>query len=56
MTDDGTMASSMRIPTELQPILRDYTKAVLREKPEDILQYSRDYFFEKYTAQRVGSV
>ena len=33
--DDATMAPGMRIPVDLQPILRDYTKAVLREKPED---------------------
>jgi hypothetical protein len=53
--DDGTQAASMRIPVDLQPILRDYTKAVLKEKPEDVLAFSRDYFFEKYTAQRVGA-
>ena len=31
-----------------QPILRDFTKAVLRERPEDVLLFSRDYFVAKW--------
>ena len=44
----------IRVPEELQPILRDYTKAVIRERPEDVLQFSRDYFVALWTEQRMG--
>ena len=40
----------------LQPILRDFTKAVLRERPEDVLLFSRDYFVAKWSEQRMGAL
>ena len=45
----------IRVPEELQPILRDFTKAVLRDRPEDVLLFSRDYFLAKWSEQRMGA-
>ena len=42
------------MPEELQPILRDFTKAVLRDRPDDVLQYSRQYFIGKWSEERMG--
>ena len=42
------------MPEELQPILRDFTKAVLRDRPDDVLQYSRQYFIARWTEERMG--
>tara|TARA_B110001452_G_scaffold247860_1_gene234198 strand:- start:216 stop:362 length:147 start_codon:yes stop_codon:yes gene_type:complete len=47
--------TEIRVPEELQPILRDFTKAVLRERPEDVLLFSRDYFLAKWSEQRMGA-
>lgn len=44
----------IRVPEELQPILRDFTKAVLRDRPDDVLQYSKQYFVSKWEDQRMG--
>ena len=44
----------IRVPEELQPILRDFTKAVLRDRPDDVLQYSKQYFVSKWEEQRLG--
>ena len=44
----------IRVPEELQPILRDFTKAVLRDRPDDVLQYSRQYFIGKWSEERMG--
>ena len=44
----------IRVPEELQPILRDFTKAVLRDRPDDVLQYSRQYFIARWTEERMG--
>lgn len=41
------------VPLELQVVLREFTKTVLREKPQDILVFSRDYFVEKCTQLRM---
>ena len=38
----------------LQPILRDFTKAVLRDRPDDVLEYSKAYFVSKWEEQRMG--
>ncbi|KAL3909956.1 MAG: hypothetical protein SGPRY_009236 [Prymnesium sp.] len=43
------------VPLELQLVLREFTKSVLREKPADILLFSRDYFLEKCTRSRMGA-
>ena len=54
---DGSSRQHMdiRVPEELQPILRDFTKAVLRERPDDVLQFSRDYFVSKWSEQRMSA-
>ena len=44
----------IRVPEELQPILRDFTKAVLRDRPDDVLEYSKAYFVSKWEEQRMG--
>ena len=48
--------ASIQCPPELQNCLRDYTKAVLRDKPAsvDLLQYSKDYFVEKAHQNRMA--
>ena len=48
-------ATTIRVPEELQPILRDFTKAVLRDRPDDVLEYSKAYFVSKWTEQRMAS-
>mmetsp|Transcript_6185 Transcript_6185/g.14889 ORF Transcript_6185/g.14889 Transcript_6185/m.14889 type:complete len:144 (+) Transcript_6185:82-513(+) len=45
----------IRVPEELQPILRDFTKAVLRDRPDDVLEYSKAYFVSKWEEQRMAS-
>jgi len=47
-------ATTIRVPEELQPILRDFTKAVLRDRPDDVLEYSKAYFVSKWEEQRMG--
>ncbi len=49
------MSEQIRVPNELQPCLREFTKAVLRDMPEDVLLYSRDYFVEKAAQARMAS-
>ncbi|KAL1528733.1 hypothetical protein AB1Y20_010066 [Prymnesium parvum] len=43
------------VPLELQVVLREFTKTVLREKPKDVLEFSRNYFVEKCTQTRMAS-
>jgi hypothetical protein len=47
--------SEIQVPLELQLVLREFTKSVLREGPEDVLTYSRDYFVEKAAQLRISS-
>jgi len=49
------MAESISIPPELQPVLRDFTKAVMKEQPTNLLHFARDYFVEQATEERVAS-
>ena len=48
-------AAEIKVPGELQQVLREFTKAVLRDMPEDVLAYSKDYFVEKAAAKRMES-
>ena len=41
------------MPLELQVVLREFTKTVLRERPSDVLEFSRDYFVEKAAQYRM---
>jgi len=47
-------AMQINVPAELQHVLRDFTKAMLRDTPDDILMYSRDYFNEKASQNRMA--
>ena len=49
------MAAEIKVPAELQVCLREFTKAVLRDMPEDVLAYSRDYFVDKAQQIRMDS-
>lgn len=53
--DGGRMSAEINVPTELQPVLRDYTKAVLRNFPEDVIEFSRQYFLAKSSEHRMNS-
>eukprot|EP00667_Euglena_gracilis_P031755 EG_transcript_46855 len=37
-------AEQINIPTELGPILKQFTKAVLLDEPQDLLKWSANYF------------
>ena len=43
----------IQVPLELQVVLREFTKTVLRERPSDVLEFSRDYFVEKAAQYRM---
>jgi hypothetical protein len=45
-------AEQIRIPDDLARILKDFTKSVIRDGPEDLLLYSRDYFAEMHRRKR----
>jgi hypothetical protein len=45
----------INVPADLQVCLRDFTKAVLRDMPDDVLAYSKDYFVEKAQQIRMES-
>ena len=49
------MAAEIKVPAELQVCLREFTKAVLRDMPEDVLAYSKDYFVNKAQEIRMDS-
>ena len=49
------MAAEIKVPAELQVCLREFTKAVLRDMPENVLEYSKDYFVEKAQQIRMDS-
>ena len=46
-------AMDIQVPLELQVVLREFTKTVLRERPEDVLEFSREYFVEKAAQSRM---
>jgi hypothetical protein len=47
--------AQIHVPADLQHVLRDFTKAVLRDMPHDVLAYSKDYFVEKAAEQRMDA-
>ena len=49
------MGSEINVPAELQTVLREFTKAVLKDMPSEILVYSKDYFVEKAQQRRMES-
>jgi hypothetical protein len=44
-------ADQIEVPPDLARILREYTKAVIRENPADITEFSWKYFKAKVEAQ-----
>jgi len=48
-------ASTIVVTPELQEVMREYTKAVMRDTPEDVLEYSQQWFLNKYTERRMGA-
>ena len=48
-------AMEIRVMPDLQPVLREFTKAVLRDMPTDVLAYSKEYFVEKAAELRMES-
>lgn len=49
------MEQSINVMPDLQPVLREFTKAVLRDMPENVLAYSKEFFVEKAAALRMES-
>jgi len=49
------MQNQIAVPAELQVCLREFTKSVLRDTPDDILPYAKDYFIEKAQQRRMES-
>ena len=43
----------IRVPSEIDEVIRLYTKAVVRDQPEDLVEYSR-LWFEARAAERAG--
>ena len=38
------LADQIRVPTEIDEVIRLYTKAAVREQPEDLIEWSRQWF------------
>jgi len=49
------MSAEINVPLQLQPVLREFTKSVLRDMPDDIIAYSKDYFIEKSAELRMDA-
>jgi len=45
-------ADQINVPEELPQILKDYSKAVIRQNPDDLVQFSKDYFEQKHKEQQ----
>ena len=55
---EGAFAAAtmeINIPNDLQTVLREFTKSTLRDRPENMLLYARDYFNEKASQLRMES-
>ena len=48
-------STEINVPTDLQVVLREFTKSVLRDMPTDMLAYSKDYFVERAHEKRMES-
>lgn len=47
--------SAIVVTPELQDVMRAYTKAVMRDKPDNVLEYSQNWFVTKHTDRRMGA-
>ena len=52
---EARSSEAIHVPADLQRVLRDFTKAVLRDMPADGLAYSKDYFVERAAEQRMDA-
>ena len=52
---EARSSEAIHVPADLQRVLRDFTKAVLRDMPADVLAYSKDYFVERAAEQRMDA-
>ena len=41
-------ADQIRVPEELPQILKEFSKEVIRQNPNDIVQFSKEYFEMKH--------
>lgn len=49
------MADKIRVMPQLDAVLKEYTKSVIRDMPEDVIAYSKEYFVEKAQQLRMDS-
>ena len=47
-------ADQIEVPDELPGILKDYSKEVIRNNPEDVVSFSRKYFEELLKKREKG--
>jgi hypothetical protein len=47
-------AEQIEVPSDLPDILKNYSKAVIRGNPEDIIDFSRKYFEELLEERKKG--
>ena len=48
-------ADQIVVPPELPGILKDFSKEVIRESPEDLISFSKDYFEAKVKEQQAAA-
>ena len=46
-------AEQIVVPEDLPEILKDYSKEVIRNNPNDIIKFSKEYFTRKAAEQKV---
>lgn len=49
-------AEQIKVHPDLAQILREYTKAVIRANPNDLIQFSYDYFKQKVAEDEEKSI
>ena len=43
----STYVKEFTVPPEMPEVLRDFTREVLRDQPEDVAKYGYEYFLKK---------
>ena len=46
-------ADQILVPEELPQILKEFSKEVIRQNPEDLIKFSREYFEMKLNQQKM---
>lgn len=49
-------ADQVRVPTELQGVVRDWTKAVVVSQPDDVIGFSQKWFAQRAEAARPSKI